>query len=427
MITPNLFSAIDIHLQEASYIYVAVALLKDFGLNFIEENVPDTCRRKYLVGIHLPTSPSVLRRLLQSQTEQPSILESKIYNGGEVYHPKVYIIQKKNNELVAFIGSANATHGGLSNNIEMSICITDQNQCAQLISWFNNLYSKGLTFDEEYIVKYEATYKKNRTFVSAQKSNIDALTNKASSITGGSITVAPGQFFRQSDFDAYLPKYHLDSSSNAVGLRRNVRERLLELDEMIFPKFGDFGINDLHQPDNRKNYTSYYWHTRGYNHIPQDAIWLNYGKSVNELSKYGNARFTNHIRIQIILRNTLAEAYVGIWLFLGKPNASYEDRMSLKNKLNDPMFIDVLYEYLLELGGAYWISLGNWDDLYLPDLTNKEELRDFLLNDDYSDYFIIGRNYQPDDSDLSEENFPEVALTEFSKLYKIYDLIRDKG
>ena len=426
MVTPNLFSAISIHLQEASELYVAVALLKDFGLNFIETTIPEDCKRKYLVGIHLPTSPNALRSLLQFQTQKPMCIEAKIYDGGEVYHPKVYIIKKQSNEWVAFIGSSNATHGGLATNVEMNIFITDQQQCQQLTDWFKDIYVKGIFFDEDYIKKYEIAFIRNRNFSSTQKSNIDALTNRATPVAGGNIIVPAGQFLGQSDFGAYLPIYHLDSSNSAVALRGNVRQHFLDLDEIIYSRFAEFGIDDLHHPSNRRNFTSYHWHSRGYDHIPQETLWLNYGKSKQQLSKYSNQSFTNHIRLQIILRHTAKEAYIGIWLFLGKPGQSYDDRLSLKYKLNDQTFIDIMFEYLLELGGAYWINIGDDFELNISDLKNKQELKEFLLKDDFGGYFIIGRNYQPDDSDLSEENFPEVVLTEFSKLYKIYDIVRDK-
>jgi len=70
---------------------------------------------------------------------------------------------------------------------------------------------------------------------------------------------------------------------------------------------------DLHLPASSRNYTSQYFHSRG-SRAAKDAIWLNYGKSVAQLQQAEDNKFTNNLRIQVILRNNTVETYVGIWL-----------------------------------------------------------------------------------------------------------------
>ncbi len=133
---------------------------------------------------------------------------------------------------------------------------------------------------------------------------------------------------------------------------------------------------------------------------------------------------TNHERIQVILRNTDQEAYIGIWLYLSKRNSSYFDRQRLKQGLVDIDFIARLYEYTLALGGSYWIRIGDDDEISVSELENTAQLVNFLLKDNYTQEIIIGRNYDPNDTDLSQENITETVLIEFSKLFKIYELVK---
>jgi len=80
---------------------------------------------------------------------------------------------------------------------------------------------------------------------------------------------------------------------------------------------------------------------------------------------------------------------------------------------------------LLELGGSYWINNGGLI-INLNDLKSPNQLFEFIKKDDFSDYYIIGRNYDPNDLQLSEENISETVLTEFRKVFMIYDLIKFK-
>lgn len=421
MISKKLLDDIIPHLKEAEEIWIAVALMNEFGLSVVE-NAPEDCKKNILVGLDLPTSPSVLHRLLSLKSD---IIISKVFISNKTFHPKVYIIRKKGNRFIAYVGSANATNGGLINNVELSLYIEDLYQCQQLIDWFNECFSDALLFDRNFIEKYEQTYKRNKSLGATQKSNNDKLKAIAQAGSGVNLIVSGGQFFEQADFEAYDPLYHYDASNFAVNKRAAVRLKFLELNNRIFPRFTEYGLNDLYLPENRRNYTSYHWHSRGNTHIAQDAIWLNYGKSPHQLSVSHGHKFVDNIRIQIILRHTSAEAYIGIWLFIGKPNGSYWDRKYLKEKIKDQGYLLSLYEYILALGGAYWVNIAD-EDLWVSDLENPQQLYDFLIEDTFSDYFIIGRNYQPNDNDLSDSNIEETVLIEFTKLYKLYELIKYK-
>lgn len=413
------------NLQNAKSILIAVALMKEYGFKTIEDNLPDTCKRKYLIGIHLPTPPNILRKLLQLQQTKPNDVATKVYDANENYHPKAYLIEKNSGDLIAFIGSANATRGGFSHNIEMSVAITDQSNCIKIKEWFNSLFQTAKHYDETFIEMYEVAYKRNKSLAATQKSNIDVVTNNYYPVPGNNLRIVPGQYFRQGDFDAFAASTHYDTSPKAVQARAKVRERLIELNNRIIKYFPDYNITNLFLPARRNFYTSQHFHSRGNTHIAKESIWLHYGKSVQELSLFSGyyyQRFVNHIRMQVILENRIT-ADIGIWLYISKHGSSYFDRQKLKAGLNDMGFVERLYEYIIALGGAYWIMLGE-QELFISDINSSEELKIFLLQDNYQPELIIGRNYQPNDPNLSEENIAETVLIEFLKLYKIYDLIK---
>ncbi len=414
------------NLKEAKTVSIAIALINEYGFNIIESNLPENCTRRYLVGINLPTPPNILHRFLTLQSNFPSEIAAKIYKASENYHPKVYLIEKQDGKLIAFVGSANATKGGFTHNIEMSFAITGQEDCIKLKAWFNDLFNSTGNYDDEYISRYEIVYKKNQILASTQKSNVDKVNNSDTSLPGAGLVINPDQFFRQSDFDAFAEIRQNDSSSTAVESRAKVRERLIKLAEMIAPLFSVYNITDLHLPYLRSWYTSKHYHAARSNG-PKEAIWLNFGKSPAELVKYekkSDRKITSHQRIQVILRNTNEKAYIGIWLYLSRSNSSYFDRVRLKEGLKDRDFVERLYEYVIALGGMYWLYIGGFEDLSVSKIVNVQQVVDFFNQDNYRPEIIIGRNYSPNDKLLSEENISETILMEFSKLYKIYDLIR---
>lgn len=414
------------NLKNAKIVSIAVALIKEYGFNIIESNLPENCTRRYLVGINLPTPPNILRRFLTLQSNFPGKIAAKIYKAKENYHPKVYLIEKEDGELIAFVGSANATKGGFTHNIEMSFAITNQDDCIRLKDWFDALFNSAKQYDDAYIHKYEITYKRNKALASTQKSNIDAIINDRSPIPGNNIIIQQGQFFRQSDFVAFSTANHLLTTPAVKDLRRAVRHRFLELHDRIIDQFPDYGLNDLHPAFQRNFYTSAISHNRGHNHIPKQALWLHYGKSPVDLAKYSKPyhTITSHARIQVILINNDREATIGIWLYIGKENFSYYDRKKILDNLNNPAFVNPLYDYILDLGGSSWLEFVGVDDIYVSDIESQTDLVTFLSQDDHDSEFIIGRNFDPNDGLLSEENIEETVLLEFSKLYKIYTLIK---
>lgn len=142
-------------LKNADEIWIAVALINSAGLKFIQDKLPTDCIQNYLIGINLPTEPKALWTLFEGQLK--SDLKVRLYTDKETFHPKVYLFRKGNN-YKGFIGSANCTNGGLYNNIELGVCVDDQETCVQIKNWFDKLTKDAKPVTKKFLLKYQEDY-----------------------------------------------------------------------------------------------------------------------------------------------------------------------------------------------------------------------------------------------------------------------------
>ncbi len=423
MIIQKLDSHLKDAMTDASEICIAVALITSGGIELIT-NPSLSGQRKILVGIDLPTPPAILLKLLDLAKKYPALYQVKIANRSKIFHPKVYLLRYKDKTNTAFIGSGNATNGGFTSNVEMTVKIDDVESCKQIQNWFDGEFLKGTELAETFIKRYEAVFLKNRKWVSAQRSNNEQF--KREFIDDNSLTrttVDSRQFFTQSDFDAFHPDHHYSELNNIKAERKAVRNKFIALGEMILPFFKEYGIDNLKAPPKKSMRVSFSSHTGRNKHQPVDAMWLHYGKSEEELQHSNNSKFAENMRIQVILRRTESEAYIGIWLFIGKPRNSLYDRSYIRSEIRNEQFQLLLFEYLIELGGSYYIQNAG-RRLDLSQIDNANDLLEFFERDDYSDYYRISRDYDFNATELSSSEIAETVLTEFSKLNKIYKLFQ---
>ena len=153
MIISNLNSEFVPLLKHAEEFWLAVALVKDKTFEHIQNTLNRDCIQHHLVGIDLPTPPSVLRTM-QSKVKK-GLFECAIYKSDFNFHPKVYLI-KSNDEYLAFVGSANLTDGGFVNNVELTYKISNQADCLEILNWFNSLFEDGYPLTDENIDEYES-------------------------------------------------------------------------------------------------------------------------------------------------------------------------------------------------------------------------------------------------------------------------------
>jgi HKD family nuclease len=132
MISSKLKIEIESVLKKAEELWFAVALVKDSAFEYIQNTIHENCIQHHLVGIDLPTPPSVLRTMQSKQKK--GLFECAIYKSSFNFHPKVYLI-KSNNKYVAYIGSSNLTDGGFENNVELNYTISNQSDCLDILNW----------------------------------------------------------------------------------------------------------------------------------------------------------------------------------------------------------------------------------------------------------------------------------------------------
>ncbi|MFV0536513.1 MAG: restriction endonuclease PLD domain-containing protein [Dysgonomonas sp.] len=145
-IISDLGKEIEAYIQKSDEIYLAIALIDEYGLSIIE-NISKDKTVYLLLGVDLPTPVTVLERLLTLP------FETKIYIDEKFFHPKMYLF-KMNDSYVGFIGSANFTKAGLSENIEISYRIEDMEDCLSLKDWFDEIQKNGVLLDEDFLKRY---------------------------------------------------------------------------------------------------------------------------------------------------------------------------------------------------------------------------------------------------------------------------------
>lgn len=158
-------------LSVAIEVNIAVALCGNYAINALQ-NKRKNCKLRVVTGVDLPTPLEVLRELKSRYKKKARIYAEAFF------HPKVYIFKLKNNELVAYIGSGNFTEGGLFNNIEVFYKVEDQNECNNLLDWFENVYNKSLCITDDFLIEYKEYSSKWAKEENKRKSEIKALLNE---------------------------------------------------------------------------------------------------------------------------------------------------------------------------------------------------------------------------------------------------------
>jgi HKD family nuclease len=404
-------------LPEAKNVYIATALIKNYGYQFIEQWLPDTAKRYYLIGLNLPSDAAVFEQMLHVPATRG---HTRIFADAQTFHPKVYLIERRSGQWIAFIGSANTTNGGLTGNVEMSVATEDQEACIALRKWFTHLSENAGELTPEFITAWKRSTSRIRQRQSANAADlVDALSLLKKTVTvNHTPTPGIGQFFRAEDYEAFTEKYWKDPSAPADALRRKVWFRLAELDRRIYAQFAPYGLGELATHYWKQNRISHYQHRQGFNNPNLKSIWLHYGYPNRSAQK----DFTAHPRMQVILHHN----DVGIWLVVGTENSSVTERRRFKeNLLQQPSFADLVYRVATDLGGAYWLGINGKRPVQLSQFETTEKLTEALLSEETQHYLIIGRTYAPDDPGLSDALIAETVLLEFQRLYPLYLLYKN--
>lgn len=138
--------------EGCNQINIAVAYFSE--LNLIKKWINDGIKINVIFALQPPTNPETIRYLLHL----PLQVELKFIKSQ--FHSKVYIFYKNNEADCAVVGSSNFTQGGLINNIETNLNITDKNYLLQLKTQFIKLWTNSPYLSPKDIEDYKKYYDK---------------------------------------------------------------------------------------------------------------------------------------------------------------------------------------------------------------------------------------------------------------------------
>lgn len=157
-INPKVFFA------DAKEIWIAVALLQTHIAEQLLSNAKkvDKSLIHIIVGIDLPTEPNAIETLYNAGCD------IQVFKSNVTFHPKVYVVKRRNGKYSSIVGSANATTAGFTSNIELSVHSNDNHFSKSVIDWFNHIDKRALrNVDKGFIEVYK------KEFVDRQQKNID--------------------------------------------------------------------------------------------------------------------------------------------------------------------------------------------------------------------------------------------------------------
>ena len=405
-------------LEDCDEIWFAVAMISDNGLDFIENKINTKAKQNYLVGIGLPTPPSVLKRIGISNT---SNVNAKVYyKNGVLFHPKVYLI-KSNDKLTVFIGSGNCTEGGFGNNVEVSVKTDDAELCQKILEWFNIQYNLSVKITKELIEDYEAIFLKRKQRIEEDRKELNDLFKAKAKLAPLNEIDFTNQYFKKSNYEIFSKTFAIDESEKANSERQNVKRLLFRLHDKLKIKIKQekWDIHEHYYPEHIVSSDKHGERTGE----ELTGMWLHYGRDKKEIKDYGEHETPlDYMRLQVIINET----HVGVWNRIGKNSGSRIDRDNLKHILkNDAIKAKSICETIMALPENYFIHLNN-ETLYINKIRGSDELIDILLEEKFSNYFIIGSEYSPNDARISEENILDTIFKDLKNLYPLYELIKHK-
>lgn len=404
-------------IQNTSKAYIATAAISEEGFNYIfgPNRLPKEAKCEIVTGLHLPSPPSLLRRVLN---EFPKTIDLRIYHEN-FFHPKVYLFELKDGQKVGFVGSGNFSHGGFSGHEELFIQIDSPAEFDALKEWFDSYFLKSEPISEPFVQKYDLFYS---SFKKREEDDDNDLRDFRSIVKGEfnwNVVDFTDQFFSRDDYFAFEPtKARLDNPEIKEE-RLGVKRKLLDLHEELRSKIPrSWNIHEHYETEHVISSLD----PNNHDNFRLRSMWLAYGRYKDELKRYGwESTPLYFMRLQVII----SHEFVGVWLMPGKAGGSKVDREFFKDQMRTSSFRDNYFRQLKALGSDYFINIGG-ETKPVSIFNDAAALWNYTKTDDWRvSYFTIGRNFKPGLPDLKTKNIVSTVLTEFAKLHTIYRLMKD--
>ncbi|MGG3556790.1 DEAD/DEAH box helicase family protein [Peribacillus frigoritolerans] len=164
LITSKLGTHLLKQIDSASSICILTSFVMKSGVQYLREALKAAAERgaeiKVCTGDYLfVTQPEALRILL----EIDSRIEVRLWkSNGVSFHPKAYLFQKENQDSL-FVGSSNLSRSALSNGVEWSLSVSDDEEVFSqgLYIFLETFYSDHtISLNQETVKNYEENYEK---------------------------------------------------------------------------------------------------------------------------------------------------------------------------------------------------------------------------------------------------------------------------
>jgi len=86
---------------------------------------------------------------------------------------------------------------------------------------------------------------------------------------------------------------------------------------------------------------------------------------------------------------------------------------------------DKFFQLIKSLPKEYFIAVGG-ESKFCYTFNSSDELHDFSKKDHIQKYFIIGRDYEISNDEMSEKNLPIETLKVFKLLFPFYEMMRHR-
>ena len=236
------------------------------------------------------------------------------------------------------------------------------------------------------------------------------------------------QFFLPEHYSAFDSQYSTSDSQEADRRRAFVRDRLLELDNQIWPLIESrnaLGLWDLNRHWQKNHHTSTFFI------IPHmvdiiTSMWLHYGKSKDRIKEFNEYAFYCHTRIQPYIGiHPEVGPCVRMWL-ISTDKDYYDRRVFLERIFSKPDEAREFYVLLRQLfGKGYFYEIdGKRHSLEEP--VAQEDIMQMLKKCKRGTipiYSGIVKEYSPDDPLISEDNIAEEMWNGIADLYPLYEFM----
>jgi hypothetical protein len=402
-------------LPQAEHCLIATAAISEAAFDFVKSRLHPKCKIDIVTGLDGLTSPGVLRRIWRHYQDRITL---KIYTKN-FFHANVYIFDLPFRKSVAFSGSGHFTLEGIKDNEEIFYRITDPKEIEALKSWFTGYYEFAEPLTENLIDEYEWIYPsiRQREIASRQeKEQVMALTTRG---FNWETIRFKNQYFKKEDYQTFSNSKASLDTVEVNAERMIVHNKLIQLHDLIKDHLEGLGLYQTADPHQDVI------HLRAADQPDQKfrSMYISFGRSKMELAKYSHSAnpvdFIN-LRISILQRD------VGIWLVIGQPKGSKEDREYFRKQMEEAEYRSTFFRLIKDLGAGYWMEVAGERKL-TDSFTAEDVLWEFTKSDDWRYYaMVIGKNYAPGNPELASETIAATIAKEFDKLNPLYRHIKDK-